>query len=185
MSSSENNTEKKRFGKMRIFLITVISGIIIGVGLAVVFLIIRTKDSNPSSVMKSDVASEVSDTDDKDGNNTPDASKTDSKDTPAETKKLEVSSADVSGIVDSVMPSVVSVKCTQVKNYSRDPWEDLFYFEDFGYNDDSLSGTGFIIGQNGSELLIATNNDVPSNAEKVSITFCDGIAGSKMAAVIA
>ena len=174
MSSSENNTEKKRFGKLRIFLITVISGIIIGVGLAVVFLIIRTKDSNPSGVMKSDVASEVSDTDDKDGNNTPDASKTDSKDTPAETKKLEVSSADVSGIVDSVMPSVVSVKCTQVKNYSRDPWEDLFYFEDFGYNDDSLSGTGFIIGQNGSELLIATNNDVPSNAEKVSITFCDG-----------
>jgi len=174
MSSSENNTEKKRFGKLRIFLITVISGIIIGVGLAVVFLIIRTKDSNPSGVMKSDVASEVSDTDDKDGNNTPDASKTDSKDTPAETKKLEVSSADVSGIVDSVMPSVVSVKCTQVKNYSLDPWEDLFYFEDFGYNDDSLSGTGFIIGQNGSELLIATNNDVPSNAEKVSITFCDG-----------
>ena len=69
MSTNENKQEEKKLKKFRIFLITVISALIIGIGLAVVFLFIRTKDSKPSGVMKSDVSSEVSDKSDNDGKN--------------------------------------------------------------------------------------------------------------------
>ena len=174
MSTNENKQEEKKLKKFRIFLITVISALIIGIGLAVVFLFIRTKDSKPSGVMKSDVSSEVSDKSDNDGID--DAAKAvKNTEGQGEAKKLEVSSADVSGIVESVMPSVVSVECKQGKQKnSSDLWDDFFYFEDIYPTDDSLSGTGFIIGQNGRELLIATNSIIPQNTEKASITFCDG-----------
>ena len=174
MSASENNKEKKRFRKLRIFLITVISGIIIGTGIAVAFLVIRTKDSGSSDTVKSDAASEVSGSKDKENNNVPTASATDTNVNTGEAKNLEVSRSDVSDIVESVMPSVVSVKCTLVKQRNKDSWEDFFYYEDYGLYDNSDSGTGFIIGQNGNELLIVTNNSISDNAEKVAITFCDG-----------
>ena len=174
MSASENNKEKKRFRKLRIFLITVISGIIIGTGIAVAFLVIRTKDSGSSDTVKSDAESEVSGSKDKENNNIPTASATDTTVNTGEAKNLEVSRSDVSDIVESVMPSVVSVKCTLVKQRNKDSWEDFFYYEDYGLYDNSDSGTGFIIGQNGNELLIVTNNSISDNAEKVAITFCDG-----------
>ena len=121
--------------------------------------------------MKSDMASEVSD--DKNSETGLSATNTDVIGHADKTGKLEVTRADVSDLVDNVMPSVVSIKCTSVKSRSRDSWDDFFYY-DYGSLDSELSGTGFIIGQNGSELLIATNNSVIENAEKLSVTFCDG-----------
>ena len=170
--SNEQNTEKKGLGKFRIFLIVLVSGIIIGTGVAVTFLFIRTKDSKPSGVMKSDVASETSENENGEKTSTG-ANNTDMNEYIGKMGDTEVTRADVSNLVDNVMPSVVSIKCTSVKARGRDSWDDFFYY-DYGYLDSELSGTGFIIGQNGSELLIATNNSVVENSDKFTVTLHDG-----------
>ena len=73
---------------------------------------------------------------------------------------------DVSGVVEQAMPSIVSinVKSTVVNSiFGR-----AFQQEQEG------SGSGIIISQNNQEVLIATNNHVVSNADKVIIEFVDG-----------
>ena len=170
--------EKKTFKKWKLFLATIIAGIVIGAGIAAVFIYIRTKDSKPSGVMKSDVESDLADKDTNDkGRKNSDKKNPDKEKTEATATNAEVTSADVSAIVENIMPSVVSVKCAAVKSsrsydpWSYDPWEDFFYDYGYGTSSSDLSGTGFIIGQNGNELLIVTNNSVVSNADKISIVF--------------
>jgi len=73
---------------------------------------------------------------------------------------------DVSGIVEAVMPSVVSITSTSsVEGYSI-----------FGQRYEqqiSSAGTGFIVGENDDELLFATNNHVVEDATAIQVTFCD------------
>jgi serine protease Do len=73
---------------------------------------------------------------------------------------------DVSGIVDNVMPAIVVINSSAtVTNY------DFFGRQ---YNEPVQgSGSGIIIGQNDSQLLIATNNHVVSGATNVEIKFVD------------
>ena len=74
---------------------------------------------------------------------------------------------DVSTIVDNVMPSIVAINLTV-----EDTVTDFFGRE---YSQESEgSGSGFIIGQNEKELLIATNNHVIADAVKIEIVFNDG-----------
>lgn len=74
--------------------------------------------------------------------------------------------SDVSGIVEAVMPSVVSITSTaSVEGYSI-----------FGqkYSQEIASaGTGFIVGENENELLLATNNHVVEGATGIQVTFND------------
>jgi serine protease Do len=74
--------------------------------------------------------------------------------------------SDVSGIVEEVMPCVVQITSTQsVKGYS------IFGQE---YEQEvSGGGTGFIVGKNENELLIATNNHVVAKSSAIQITFID------------
>lgn len=74
-----------------------------------------------------------------------------------------VSTADVSGIVDRVMPSIVAIteKSTQTSYFGRK------------YSSDG-AGSGFIVKQDADQLLIATNNHVVANADKISVQFNDG-----------
>ncbi len=73
---------------------------------------------------------------------------------------------DVSGIVDAVMPCVVSISSTtSVKGYSM--------FGQQYEQDVASSGTGFIVGQNDTELLLATNNHVVEDATAIQVTFAD------------
>lgn len=74
--------------------------------------------------------------------------------------------SDVSGIVEEVMPSVVSIiSTTSVKGYS--------IFGQQYEQEVNAGGTGFIVGQNDKELLIATNNHVVENSTAIQITFND------------
>jgi len=73
---------------------------------------------------------------------------------------------DVTDVVKSAMPSVVSVNSTAVQQY-RDTWGRVYAVPA------GAAGSGIIIGQNDSELLIATNNHVVSGAEELTVTFCD------------
>lgn len=71
---------------------------------------------------------------------------------------------DVSGVVENVMPSIVAINA-QINSTSYD-----FFGRPFQQQVPS-SGSGIIIGQNDSELLIATNNHVIDNAETVEVVF--------------
>ncbi len=74
------------------------------------------------------------------------------------------SAVDVSEIVEAAMPTVVSiVSTTSVQGYSvfGQPYEQ----------EAASSGTGFIVGQNDTELLLATNNHVVEDSTGIQVTF--------------
>jgi serine protease Do len=79
-----------------------------------------------------------------------------------------IGTADVSGIAQETMPSIVSITSTT----QGEGTYDLFgqYYEG---EDTTSAGTGFIVGKNDSELLIATNNHVVSDAKAISVQFFD------------
>lgn len=68
-------------------------------------------------------------------------------------------------VVEQNMAATVAVKSTFVETYSY--WGQQYQQESQG------SGSGFIVGMNDTELLIATNNHVIDSATKIEITFID------------
>ena len=81
--------------------------------------------------------------------------------------KTGVVAMDVSGIVENAMPSVVAINNTMLYQ-SVNPW--------FGRTQTyevPSAGSGIIVGQNDSELLIATNNHVVEDAGELSVVFID------------
>lgn len=84
----------------------------------------------------------------------------------------KVSNADVSGVVENVMPSIVSIN-NVYEQISTDFFGQSFRSKAGG------SGSGIIIGQNNSEVLVVTNNHVSaakrgSRNQKITLTFVDG-----------
>lgn len=73
---------------------------------------------------------------------------------------------DVTEVVKAVMPSVVSVNNKFVETTS-------FFGQQYS-SEASSSGSGIIVGQNDSELLLVTNYHVVEDAEELSVQFCDG-----------
>jgi len=75
--------------------------------------------------------------------------------------------SDVSDIVDKVMPAIVSINATDIiTSY------DIFFGRQ--YNQSVVgSGSGIIIGQSDSHILIVTNNHVVADSEKIEIIFAD------------
>lgn len=73
---------------------------------------------------------------------------------------------DVSGIVETVMPSIVAINDTMTVQ-QRD-----FFGMPQTYQAQS-SGSGIIINQSNTELLIATNNHVVDGAQDLKVTFVD------------
>lgn len=81
----------------------------------------------------------------------------------------EVGALDVSGIAEQTMPAIVAItSTTQGANYY-----DLFGREYAG-KETTGAGSGFIVAQNDTELLIATNNHVIKDAKTISVQFIDG-----------
>ena len=72
------------------------------------------------------------------------------------------SAIDVPSVVDAVMPSVVGVSnTTVVQNFFGQQYES------------TGAGSGFIVKQDGDELLVVTNAHVVANAKEIDVTFCD------------
>ena len=71
----------------------------------------------------------------------------------------------ISQIVDNCMPSVVSITTKGIEEV-----RSMFGTQQY---ESQGAGSGIIIGQNDTELLIATNNHVVSGAEEVSVCFND------------
>lgn len=74
---------------------------------------------------------------------------------------------DVSYVVENVMPAMVSV----INNYTQTV--NSFWGQSYTQQGAS-SGSGIIIGENDTELLIATNYHVVSGSDAIEITFIDG-----------
>ena len=88
------------------------------------------------------------------------------------TSSTSSGSMDVTSIVQSAMPSIVAITNKSVQEVQN-------YFSMFsrggGTQEQEVEsqGSGIIIGQNDSELLIATNNHVVEGADTLSVCFVD------------
>ena len=86
-----------------------------------------------------------------------------------ETKLTQTSStvtSDVSKIVESAMPSVVSITTMSVQDVQS-------FFGGVQQQESTGAGSGIIIGQNDTELLIVTNNHVVEGADTLTVSFID------------
>ena len=81
--------------------------------------------------------------------------------------------SDVSAVVEAVMPSMVSIESTYVEKYS--------YFGQIREQTSTGSGSGIIVGENETELLIATNYHVIEGATSLSVHF---VNDEKVSAVV-
>lgn len=88
----------------------------------------------------------------------------------AKTTKLNQSSStvasDVSEVVKNAMPSVVSITNLSVQEVQG-------FFGGVMPQESTSTGSGIIIGQNDTELLIVSNNHVVENASTLTVTFVD------------
>ncbi len=72
----------------------------------------------------------------------------------------------ISSIVEQAMPSLVSITNKEV--------QEMRLFGQTQAYESTSSGTGIIIGQTDTELLLVTNNHVVDSAQELSIGFIDG-----------
>ncbi len=79
---------------------------------------------------------------------------------------------DVSDVVEANMSAMVAITTTEVYNNYDNYYN--YFFGNGGQQEVTGAGSGIIIGDNGSELWILTNNHVVSGADSVKATFVDG-----------
>ena len=83
------------------------------------------------------------------------------------TKTSSVVTSDVSSVVENVMPSIVSITNMSVQEVQN-------YFGGTSKQESESAGTGIIISQNDSELLVVTNNHMVAGSDTLTVTFADG-----------
>lgn len=83
------------------------------------------------------------------------------------TKTSSVVTSDVSSVVENIMPSIVSITNMSVQEVQN-------YFGGTSKQESESAGTGIIISQNDSELLVVTNNHVVAGSDTLTVTFADG-----------
>lgn len=79
---------------------------------------------------------------------------------------ITVIESDVSDVVDQVMPAMVSI----INSYT----ETSQYWGQTYSQEQEASGSGIIVAESDSELLIVSNNHVVEGADKLMVTFIDG-----------
>lgn len=84
----------------------------------------------------------------------------------AETSLVQTTVTDVTEVVKAVMPSMVSVSNKYIETTS-------FWGQEFS-SEGVSSGSGIIVGENDTELLLVTNYHVVEDATELTVQFCDG-----------
>ena len=165
------NKKKKKKGGFKKFIILVLSGILIGSVAGATFYGATFAAKHFDPLGKALLAIGILDEEDLiDVNEEQENSIIDSTDTlPAlQTSNTEnvITVTDVSGIAEEVMPALVSI----VNEYTAT--QNFGYFGSYEqtYN---ASGSGIIVGQNETELLLVTNYHVVEDADKLVISFVD------------
>lgn len=97
-----------------------------------------------------------------------DNSSAENSSTDSSVQDIVAESGTVAGVAQATMPSIVAITSVSV--------QEIPSF--FGYGtrqyQSAGSGSGIIVGENDSELLIATNNHVVSGATTLTVCFADG-----------
>ena len=75
--------------------------------------------------------------------------------------------SDVSDIVENTLPSIVSITNMGVQEVQN-------FFGGISQQESESAGSGIIISQNDSELLVVTNNHVVEGSDTLTVTFNDG-----------
>lgn len=98
--------------------------------------------------------------------------------------KITATVLDLSGLVEEVIPSVVSITDTLLVSQSFNPYNYFFSFGSQEPEEQVAAGSGVIYSQIGTDLYIVTNahvvnNESSSSYQEVSskglkVTFCDG-----------
>lgn len=88
--------------------------------------------------------------------------------TPTDTSVQTVSANGVSGVVEEVMPSIVSITSTSVQTVQS--WFQSYEQEVSG------SGSGIIIGQTDNQIMLVTNYHVIEGAQELTVVFSDETA---------
>ena len=83
------------------------------------------------------------------------------------TSAVTFGSMDVSGVASNVMPAVVAI----TNEYTQTVQD--FWGQQYSKNGEA-AGSGIIVGDNGTELLIVTNEHVVSKADSLGVQFDDG-----------
>ncbi len=162
-------------------IIAVIAVVVILVGTLFVgtgYYILKSSDSTDDTSISNIIGNDKSDYDDIGSTDTTDSKQTQSN--------SGVTVTDVSGVVENAMPSVVAITSTTLmesNNYGDDFFE--YYFGGGGNSkayEAEAAGSGIIVDQTDTELLIVTNNHVVEGADKLSIQFYgqsgdDGVVG--------
>ena len=95
------------------------------------------------------------------------------KTTPTSNAKLTTSTnssigtANVTEVTKNAMPSIVSITNMSVQEVQN-------FFGGTQKQESESAGTGIIISQNDSELLVVTNNHVVAGSDTLTVTFADG-----------
>lgn len=156
IKESKPKKKRKLFGVFKLTVAAVAFGLIAGVVFQGYYMVAWPESSKGSDISKNDNLQITEVTQD---------SKSGDTIVPTSTSKDSVIT-DVSDVVANVMPSIVAINsAATITNYD---------FFGRGYNEDVQgSGSGIIIGQNGSEILIVTNNHVIQDATSIEIVFAD------------
>ena len=75
--------------------------------------------------------------------------------------------SDLSDIVENTLPSIVSITNMSVQEVQN-------FFGGISQQESESAGSGIIISQNDSELLVVTNNHVVEGSDTLTVTFNDG-----------
>lgn len=89
--------------------------------------------------------------------------------TPTNTASTGSTGSSVAEVAKNAMPSIVAITNTQI--YQSNDWSYFFYGG--GSQEVTGSGSGIIIGQNDTELLVLTNYHVIDGANSLKVTFID------------
>lgn len=81
-------------------------------------------------------------------------------------RSSSVITSDVSGVVENVMPSLVSITNMSVQEVQS-------FFGGYQQQESESAGSGIIISQTDDELLIVTNNHVVEGSQTLTVTFAD------------
>ena len=127
------------------------------IGLALLFGVVSSVTFMTSNVIGSRIL----------GLNDSSRSSSDDSRTVSLSQTSSVVTSDVSSVVEKVMPSIVSITNMSVEEVQN-------FFGGVSEQKSESAGTGIIISQSDTELLIVTNNHVIQGSDTLTVTFNDG-----------
>lgn len=179
-----NDNNKKPKKNKTAILISCIAGVVVVLAVGVSLITsssIAGKGNNTNNILSSDNSSKKTTT--ADNKDIPSVGSTDVIEDTNSGSDGKVVITDVSDVVSDVMNSVVAITNTTLVQSNYYDNFSYFYGYGFGNNDgnnngqsyeEQSAGSGIIVEQTDTELLVVTNNHVVEGADSLSIQFVDG-----------